>query len=157
MDAVRAVLLGLLLIVAASCGGEETGGQVSAAEYRELLAAAIADYGPRVDELEAFDVTGAEAQEEGARLLDALRRQAEALGAVEPPSDVREPHEELVAGLEELSDHIEAELDEMETSPEPDADRVEDRLLREGGANPAIAKLERAGQALVDAGYAEGG
>ncbi len=142
---------------APACGGDEGNSEVSRAEYRDLLATAVADFGPRVDELEEFDETGAQAQEQGERLLEALRRQAEVLRDVEPPADVQAAHDDFVQGLEELSDHIEAELGDMEATPELDADRVEDRLLREGAADAAIATLERAGRALVDAGYAENG
>jgi hypothetical protein len=157
MSGVRVGVLAVLLAVAAACGGDEGSRQVSATEYSELLEAAVADFGPRIDELEEFDVTGAQAQEQGARLLDALRRQVDTLGGVEPPAGANEAHDELVDGLDELSDHIAAELADMEMSPESDADRVEDRLLREGEANPAFAKLERAGQALFEAGYLEEG
>ena len=150
-------ILVLLLAAAPSCGGDEGNSEVSTAEYRDLLAKAVADFGPRVDELEAFDETGAQAQEQGKRLLEALRRQAEVLGDVEPPADVRAAHDDFVQGLEELSDHIEAELDDMEATPELDADLVEDRLLREGDADAAIATIERAGRALIEAGYAENG
>ncbi len=83
------------------------------------------------------------------RVQDELRNAAERLDEVEPPAEIRDPHDRLVAGLRELAD----DLDESREA----AEKNDPEELREAQEEPDRAvsarKLRRALGGMQDAGY----
>lgn len=151
------VLVAAAAIGLAACGGDDSngngdgGGEVSREEYEQ----ALTDFGSDFEDAFAQlgSLSGVGSPEEAAGLLaeaEMLTRDAASdLGAIEPPSDVTDPHERLVVALGSLADTF---AEGADAAAAGDAGR-----LAELTSTPpaAIADLEAAAQEIEDAGYSE--
>lgn len=150
----RYVLAGVLIFPLAACGGDGDGRrEVSRGEYRAMLEAFVQDVGKSIDDVEDFDVTGEQTQNEGKLLVAALERQTDILAEVDPPNAIEQAHDDFLGAARDILAHVDAELELVTEEPGASGDEVEDRLLRSPAVEPAIRKLESAAREINRAGY----
>jgi hypothetical protein len=147
-------LVGAALLLLCACGGDgDDRREVSRGEYRAMLEEFVQDVGRSVDEVEDFDVSGRQTQNEGRRLVAALERQTDLLAGIDPPNAIEPAHEDFLGAARDVLAHVDAELELLAEEPGASGDEVEDRLLRSPEVEPAIKKLESAAREINRAGY----
>jgi hypothetical protein len=150
----RASFAAALVLSLAACGGDgDERREISRGEYRSMLEEFVQDVGRSVDDVEDFDTTGKQTQNEGRLLVAALERQTDILAGVDPPNAIQRAHEDFLEAAREIRAHVDAELELLAEEPGASGDEVEDRLLRAPAVEPVFQKLESAAREIDRAGY----
>lgn len=150
----RCLFAAALALALAACGSDgDERREISRGEYRSMLEAFVQDVGRSIDDVEDFDVTGKQTQNEGRLLVAALERQTDILATVDPPNAIERAHEDFLDAARDILAHVDAELERLAEERGATGDEVEYRLLRSPAVEPAIQKLESAAREINRAGY----
>lgn len=134
----------LLVLLFTGCGGD----RLSRREYEHKVRAEYADV------QQAFRATGAsvgrpELADKIEQAQKQLRDAAEALEGLEPPKEVEEQNEEIVEGLREYADDLDAVQKAAKTG-----DQAAIEAFNEGiGTNEAVGRIAEAAEEMKFKGY----
>lgn len=138
-----------LALLASGCGG---GDETSKAEYEKqvreagrTLESTFAGIGTAISDADSAEDAAIKLEEGAAALQEASRK----LGAIEPPSDIRDAHEDVVDGLASLSEEFRAGAKAAEGGDVSKLLEFATRLQ----ASPAVKKIEAAGKVIEEKGY----
>lgn len=145
-------------LLATSCGSE----QVTAEEYERELQSAMdeleAAYGTAGGAVSPGAAQAAASTEETVRELRssqvALRDAGNRLAAIEPPDELGDDHEALVAGVRDMADAVDLLVEAQEVA-ETRPDRARE-LAREFAADESFGAVEAASSRLSAAGVDAG-
>lgn len=142
----------------ATCGG---GGEVTKQEYETALQATMDDLESAYGDAGSAQAGGGGASrsvdEQVAELRTAqvaIRDAGNRLDEIEPPAELAETHDELVAGVREMADAVDLLVGAQEQA---EADPAEaKRLMREFAGDESFDRVQAAAAELSDAGVDAG-